>query len=61
VRLTDITSGMCIGVAGDGVAQPMTEYPRLFIGAMLILIFDQVLGLYGFIVFIIVINNQSGI
>ena len=59
VGLTGLASGMCIGVAGDAAARAMAEQPRLIMGAMLILIFGEVLGLYGFIVSII-LNGKKG-
>ena len=58
VGLCGLSSGMCIGVSGDAAARVMAEKPSLFMGAMLVLIFGEVLGLYGFIVSIIV--NSKG-
>lgn len=54
VGLSGLASGMCIGVAGDAAAYAMADQPKLIMGAMLILIFGEVLGLYGFIISIIV-------
>lgn len=59
VALTGLASGMCIGVAGDAAARAMAEQPRLIMGAMLILIFGEVLGLYGFIVSIILSTKKE--
>jgi V-type H+-transporting ATPase proteolipid subunit len=59
VGLTGLASGMCIGVAGDAAARAMAEQPRLIMGAMLILIFGEVLGLYGFIVSIILNGKHA--
>jgi V-type H+-transporting ATPase proteolipid subunit len=59
VGLTGLASGMCIGVAGDGAARAMAEQPRLIMGAMLILIFGEVLGLYGFIISIILSSKKG--
>ena len=59
VGLSGLASGMCIGVAGDAAARAMAEQPKLIMGAMLILIFGEVLGLYGFIISIIV-SSKSG-
>ena len=59
VGLTGLASGMCIGVAGDAAARAMAEQPRLIMGAMLILIFGEVLGLYGFIVSIILSTKTA--
>ena len=53
VGLCGLASGMCIGVAGDAAARVMAEKPQLLMGCMLVLIFGEVLGLYGFIVAII--------
>jgi V-type H+-transporting ATPase proteolipid subunit len=53
VGLCGLASGMCIGVAGDAAARVMAEKPQLLMGAMLVLIFGEVLGLYGFIIAII--------
>jgi V-type H+-transporting ATPase proteolipid subunit len=59
VGLTGLASGVCIGVAGDAAARAMAEQPRLIMGAMLILIFGEVLGLYGFIVSIILNGKKA--
>lgn len=59
VGLTGLASGMCIGVAGDAAARAMSEQPRLIMGAMLILIFGEVLGLYGFIISIILSGKSA--
>ena len=59
VGLTGLASGMCIGVSGDAAARAMSEQPRLIMGAMLILIFGEVLGLYGFIVSIILNSKKQ--
>ena len=59
VGLTALASGMCIGVAGDAAARVMAEKPQLLMGAMLILIFGEVLGLYGFIVSIILSGKSA--
>lgn len=59
VGLTGLASGTCIGVAGDVAIRAMAEQPRLIMGAMLILIFGEVLGLYGFIVAIILSSKKE--
>jgi len=58
VGLAGLASGCCIGVAGDVAVRAMSQHPELLMGAMLILIFGEVLGLYGFIV-AIVLNGKS--
>lgn len=59
VGFCGLSSGVCIGVAGDVAIRAMAEQPRLMMGAMLILIFGEVLGLYGFIVAIILSGKHS--
>ncbi|EAY19494.1 V-type ATPase, C subunit family protein [Trichomonas vaginalis G3] len=60
VGLCGLASGMCIGVAGDAASRVMAEKPQLLMGAMLVLIFGEVLGLYGFIVACILSNKSDG-
>ena len=59
VGLTGLASGMCIGVAGNAAVKAMADQPKLLMGAMLILIFGEVLGLYGFITAIILTNKKA--
>ena len=59
VGFCGLASGVCIGVAGDVAIRAMSEQPRLIMGAMLILIFGEVLGLYGFIVSILLSNKKA--
>jgi V-type H+-transporting ATPase proteolipid subunit len=56
-----LTCGMCglgagyaIGVVGEVSARALGHQPRLFIGMVLVLIFAEVLGLYGLIVALII-------
>ena len=59
VGLCGLASGMCIGVAGDAAARVMAEKPQLLMGCMLVLIFGEVLGLYGFIIAIILSGKSA--
>lgn len=59
VGLCGLASGVCIGVAGDAAARVMAEKPQLIMGVMLVLIFGEVLGLYGFIVSIILSGQND--
>ncbi|VDK78304.1 unnamed protein product [Litomosoides sigmodontis] len=43
-------AGYAIGVAGDAGVRALSQQPRFFIGMILILIFAEVLGLYGMII-----------
>lgn len=54
-----MASGYAIGIVGDeGVRQYMHQ-PRLFVGIVLILIFAEVLGLYGLIIALILNTKGS--
>ena len=48
--LTCITVRFAIGIVGDAGVRGTAQQPRLFVGMILILIFAEVLGLYGLIV-----------
>ena len=50
VGLSGLAAGFAIGVVGDAGVRGTAQQPRLFIGMILILIFAEVLGLYGLIV-----------
>jgi len=47
VGLTGIAAGYCIGIVGDGGVRAFMEQPKVYTGMVLILIFAEVLGLYG--------------
>lgn len=53
VGLAGLAAGFAIGVVGDAGVRGIAQQPRLFVGMILILIFAEVLGLYGFIVALI--------
>ena len=53
VGLSSVAAGFAIGVVGDSGVRGTAQQPRLFVGMILILIFAEVLGLYGFIVALI--------
>ena len=55
--LTLITS-FAIGIVGDAGVRGTAQQPRLFVGMILILIFAEVLGLYGLIVALLM--NSKG-
>lgn len=60
VGFASLAAGYCIGIVGDeGVRKLMLE-PRLFVGIVLILIFAEVLGLYGMIIALILNTRGSG-
>jgi len=50
VGLSGMASGFAIGIVGDAGVRAAALQPKLFVGLVLILIFAEVLGLYGLIV-----------
>ncbi|KAI9780557.1 MAG: v-type proton ATPase 16 kDa proteolipid subunit 2 [Geoglossum umbratile] len=60
VGLTGLAAGYAIGIVGDmGVRSYMLQ-SRIFVGMVLILIFAEVLGLYGLIVALILNTKSRG-
>ena len=49
VGLTGLAAGYCIGIVGDKGVRAYMEQSRVFVGMVLILIFGEVLGLYGYV------------
>jgi len=47
VGLTGLAAGYAIGIVGDMGVRSYMEQSRIFVGMVLILIFGEVLGLYG--------------
>lgn len=54
-----LSSGYAIGIVGDIGVRKYMHQPRLFVGIVLILIFSEVLGLYGMIVALILNTRGS--
>lgn len=50
VGFSGLAAGFAIGIVGDAGVRGTAQQPRLFVGMILILIFAEVLGLYGLIV-----------
>lgn len=59
VGLACLASGYAIGVVGDEGVRQFMHQPRLFVGIVLILIFAEVLGLYGMIIGLILNTKTS--
>jgi V-type H+-transporting ATPase proteolipid subunit len=59
VGLSGLAAGFAIGIVGDAGVRGCAQQPRLFVGMILILIFAEVLGLYGFIVALI-LSTKTG-
>ncbi|KAI9091841.1 V-type ATPase [Phlyctochytrium arcticum] len=53
-----LAGGYAIGIVGDACVRGYLYQPRLFVGMVLILIFAEVLGLYGLIVSLI-LNTKA--
>merc|ERR1739842_276347 len=52
--ICQIAAGYAIGIVGDGGVRYAAQNEQIFVGLILILIFAEVLGLFGMIVSIIV-------
>jgi V-type H+-transporting ATPase proteolipid subunit len=59
VGLSGLAAGFAIGIVGDAGVRGTAQQPRLFVGMILILIFAEVLGLYGLIVALI-LSTKGG-
>ncbi len=53
VGMCGMAAGYAIGLVGDAFVRNMAYSSRLFVGMVLILIFSEVLGLYGLIIALI--------
>ncbi|EON99554.1 putative vacuolar atp synthase 16 kda proteolipid subunit 2 protein [Phaeoacremonium minimum UCRPA7] len=60
VGLTGLAAGYCIGIVGDKGVRAYMSQSRVFVGMVLILIFGEVLGLYGLIVALILNTKSKG-
>jgi len=59
VGLSGLAAGFAIGIVGDAGVRASTQQPRLYVGMVLILIFAEVLGLYGVIVSILMLTRSK--
>ncbi|KAF2658679.1 V-type ATPase [Lophiostoma macrostomum CBS 122681] len=59
VGLAGMAAGFAIGIVGDAGVRGTAQQPRLFVGMILILIFAEVLGLYGLIVALLMNSKGS--
>lgn len=59
VGLSGLAAGFAIGIVGDAGVRGTAQQPRLFVGMILILIFAEVLGLYGLIVALILTTKSA--
>ncbi|XP_014208731.1 V-type proton ATPase 16 kDa proteolipid subunit [Copidosoma floridanum] len=59
VGFSGLAAGFAIGIVGDAGVRGTAQQPRLFVGMILILIFAEVLGLYGLIVAIYLYTKST--
>ncbi|KAI0218052.1 vacuolar ATPase V0 domain subunit c [Massospora cicadina] len=59
VGLSGLAAGFAIGIVGDAGVRAIAQQSRLFVGVVLILIFAEVLGLYGLIVALVLTSKAS--
>ncbi|KAF7545516.1 hypothetical protein G7Z17_g9114 [Cylindrodendrum hubeiense] len=59
VGLCGMAAGFAIGIVGDAGVRASSQQPRLYVGMVLILIFAEVLGLYGVIVSILMLTRSK--
>ena len=60
VGLSGLGAGIAIGIVGDVGVRGTAQQPRLYVGMILILIFAEVLALYGLIVSLIMTVRDIG-
>ncbi|KAI0526578.1 V-type ATPase [Xylaria bambusicola] len=58
VGLCGLAAGFAIGIVGDAGVRASTQQPRLYIGMVLILIFAEVLGLYGVVICVLMLTKS---
>jgi len=56
--LTGLAAGHAIGIIGDACARAYLQQSRVFVAMVLMLIFGEVIGLYGLIVALI-LNTKA--
>lgn len=61
VGFAGISAGYAIGVVGDACVRAYAYQSKLFVGMVLILIFAEVLGLYGLIVSLILNTKAANV
>jgi len=59
VGLTGLAAGYAIGLVGNAGSRAFLQQQKIFVGQVLILIFAEVLGLYGLIVALILNTKIS--
>jgi len=60
IGLSGLGAGVAIGIVGDAGVRANAQQPRLYVGMILILIFAEVLALYGLIVSLVMTVKPAG-
>lgn len=60
VGLAGLAAGYAIGIVGNAGSRAFLQQSKVFVGMVLILIFAEVLGLYGLIVALILNTKTNG-
>ena len=58
--MSGLAAGFAVGIVGDAGVRATAQQPRLYVAMILILIFAEVLGLYGLIVGLILNTKATG-
>ena len=58
VGLSGLAAGFAIGIVGDAGVRGTAQQPKLYVGMILILIFAEVLGLYGLITALVMMYTK---
>jgi V-type H+-transporting ATPase 16kDa proteolipid subunit len=61
VGLCGLGAGFTIGITGDAGVRASVQQPRMFVGMILVMIFAEVLGLYGMIVALLMMSTTGGV
>ena len=52
--LSSLAAGLAIGVAGDAGVRAYAQTDGIFVGMIILMIFSEAIGLYGFIIALII-------
>lgn len=61
VGLSSLAAGFAIGIVGDAGVRAFAQQPRLFVAMILIMIFAEVLGLYGMVIGLLLLSKTGNI
>ncbi|KAF1814557.1 V-type ATPase [Eremomyces bilateralis CBS 781.70] len=57
VGIAGLAAGFSLGIVGDAGARACVQQPRLYVGMVMILIFAEVLAIYGLIVALLLLSS----